>query len=140
MEWVYDDGGRASAGFRGCTNDCVTRAVAIAAKLPYVTVYSAINAIAQAEKPRNGRKRSGARTGVMKPTTRRYIESLGWVWTPTISIGSGCKVHLRNGELPMGCLIISVSRHIVAVIDGIIHDTHDCSRGETRCVYGYWSK
>jgi hypothetical protein len=26
------------------------------------------------------------------------------------------------------------------VIDGVIHDTHDCSRGGTRCVYGYWRK
>jgi hypothetical protein len=31
-----------------------------------------------------------------------------------------------------------VSRHAVAVIDGVIHDTYDCSRGGKRCVYGYW--
>jgi hypothetical protein len=24
------------------------------------------------------------------------------------------------------------------VIDGVLHDTHDCTRGGTRCVYGYW--
>jgi len=24
------------------------------------------------------------------------------------------------------------------VIDGVLHDTHDCSRDGTRCVYGYW--
>jgi hypothetical protein len=30
------------------------------------------------------------------------------------------------------------SRHLVAVIDGVIHDTHDCSRDGTRCVYGYF--
>jgi hypothetical protein len=24
------------------------------------------------------------------------------------------------------------------VIDGVIHDTHDCSRNGTRCVYGYY--
>jgi hypothetical protein len=55
-----------------------------------------------------------------------------------MSIGSGCQVHLRADELPSGRLIVSVSRHVVAVIDGIIHDNHDCSRGGTRCVYGYW--
>jgi hypothetical protein len=27
--------------------------------------------------------------------------------------------------------------HIVEQIDGVIHDTHDCSRGGTRCVYGF---
>jgi hypothetical protein len=26
------------------------------------------------------------------------------------------------------------------VIDGVIHDTFDPSRGGTRCVYGYWIK
>jgi hypothetical protein len=53
-----------------------------------------------------------------------------------MQIGSGCTVHL----LPSGKLVVSVSKHLTAVIDGVIHDTHDCSRAETRCVYGYWNK
>jgi hypothetical protein len=57
-----------------------------------------------------------------------------------MSIGSGCKVHLCTEELPKGRLIVSVSRHLIAVIDGVFHDTHDCSRGGTRCVYGYWRR
>jgi hypothetical protein len=57
-----------------------------------------------------------------------------------MQVGSGCKVHLRADELPPGCLIARVSRHVVDVIDGVIHDTHDCSRGGARCVYGYWSE
>jgi hypothetical protein len=56
-----------------------------------------------------------------------------------MQIGSGCKVHFRSAELPPGRLIVKVSRHLVAVIDGVIHDTSDCSRRGTRCVYGYWS-
>lgn len=138
--WEYSDGGRKDAGYKGDTRDCVTRAICIATGKPYQEVYDAINNLAQAERPRNGRKRSSARTGVMKPTTRRYIESLGWVWTPTMHIGSGCKVHLTASELPPGRLIVSVSRHIVAVIDGVIMDTHDPSRGGTRCVYGYFQE
>jgi hypothetical protein len=27
-----------------------------------------------------------------------------------------------------------------AVVDGVIHDTSDCSREGTRFVYGYWQK
>lgn len=57
-----------------------------------------------------------------------------------MGIGTGCTVHLRDGELPRGRLIVAVSKHIVAVVDGVIHDTHDPSRDETRCVYGYWQK
>ncbi len=40
----------------------------------------------------------------------------------------------------MGRLIVSVSKHMTAVIDGVIHDTHNPSRDGTRCVYGYWTK
>ena len=36
-------------------------------------------------------------------------------------------LHLRDQELPPG-LIVAVTKHIVAVIDGVIHDTHDCSQ------------
>ena len=83
---------------------------------------------------------SDASEGVHKKLRSEYLRSIGWKWTPTMGIGTGCKVHLRDGELPMGRLIVSVSRHLVAVIDGVIHDRSDCSRGGSRCVYGYWSK
>jgi hypothetical protein len=56
-----------------------------------------------------------------------------------MQIGSGCKVHLRDGELPTGRLVVFVSKHYTAVIDGVIHDTYDPSRAGTRCVYGYFS-
>jgi hypothetical protein len=49
-----------------------------------------------------------------------------------MAIGSGCKVHLRDGELPRGRLIVNVSKHMVAVIEGVIHDTHDPSRDGTQ--------
>lgn len=140
IAFEYDDGGRAAAGFRGETGDCVTRAIAIATGIPYAEVYAAINDAAKRERPRNGRTRSGARTGVSKQTTRRYMEALGWHWTPTMSIGSGCKVHLRADELPSGRLVVAVSKHLAAVIDGVLRDSHDCSRGGTRCVYGYWTE
>jgi hypothetical protein len=141
--WIYDDGGRKAAGYDGMTGDCVTRAIAIATGLPYQTVYDGINAMAAHERPgskRRGGRRSHARTGVFRATRDRYLESLGWVWTPTMKIGQGCKVHLVAKELPAGRLVVCVSKHSVAVIDGVIHDTHDPSRGGTRCVYGYWSK
>jgi len=137
--WTYDDGGRAAAGYKGVTGDCVTRAIAIATGKPYQEVYDAINEASQCER-RGSRKRgiSNARTGVYKQTIRKYLESLGWTWVPTMQIGSGCKVHLRANELPPGRLIVNVSKHTVAVIDGVIHDIYDPSRGGTRCVYGYF--
>src|SRR4029077_19207577 len=105
-------------------------------------VYDELNLIGSQERlSRRRRKRgkSSARSGVYVPTIRRYMKSLGWTWTPTMQIGQGCKTHLRSEELPSGRLIVTVSRHETAVIDGVIHDTHDPSRDETRCVYGYYS-
>ena len=67
-----------------------------------------------------------------------YMRELGFVWVPTMGIGTGCKVHLRARELPKGRLVVSCSKHWTAVIDGVIHDNHDPSRGGRRCVYGYW--
>jgi len=56
-----------------------------------------------------------------------------------MSIGSGTKVHLRAEDLPTGRIVVQASKHVVAVIDGVMHDTHDPSRDGTRCVYGYWT-
>lgn len=140
MRYQYSDGGRAEAGFKGEADDCVCRAIAIAAELPYKTVYDALNKAAQRERPRVGRSRSSARNGVRKATIRRYLTELGWTWTPTMGIGTGCRVHLLADELPQGRLIVSVSKHLCAVVDGVVHDTHDPRRGGKRCVYGYWCR
>ncbi|MBI9051870.1 MAG: hypothetical protein JEZ00_20815 [Anaerolineaceae bacterium] len=53
-------------------------------------------------------------------------------------IGKGCQVHLSENELPSGKLIVRLSKHMTAVIDGVIHDTHNPDRNGTRCVYGYF--
>ena len=131
MKWIYDDGGSSSN-----KRDCVTRAIAIATGIPYAVVAARINHLAD-EVYFDG---SDSKHGVSKQLYKDYLRSLGWQFTATMGIGTGCKVHLRDGELPMGRLIVSVSRHLVAVIDGVIHDRVDCSRRGTRCVYGYWLK
>jgi hypothetical protein len=135
----FHDGGRTAAGYRGKAGDCVVRAIAIATQRPYQEIYELVNRAALRE--RTGKRKRGisnARTGVYKSSIHRVMEQLGWEWTPTMQIGSGCTVHLRSDELPSGRLVVSVSKHLTAVIDGVIHDTHDCSRRGTRCVYGYW--
>jgi hypothetical protein len=116
----------------------VTRAVAIATGKPYREVYDELNQLAKRERPRNGRSRTSARNGISKATTRRYMEQAGYRWVPTMEVGSGCQVHLDARELPGGCLVVSVSKHLVAVIDGVVRDTADPTRGGSRCVYGYW--
>ncbi len=149
----YNDGGRSAAGFKGSTGDCVTRAIAIVTGKSYMEVYTALNTMGKLEcTGKRKRGKSSARTGVYKDTYHQYLISLGFKWTPTMFIGQGCKVHLRKEELPAGKLIVSVSRHLTAVIDGEVFDTHNpCREGITlmsdgtnhtsgRCVYGYYSK
>lgn len=152
MRFKYNDGGRKAAGFEGDTRDCVCRAIAIATMQDYAVVYRDLAEMAKMERlSKHKRSKSHPRTGVHKATTRRYMDSVGWVWVPTMKIGQGCKVHLREEELPSGRLVVSVSRHLTAVIDGVIHDTYDpqrlavdCAEADkadingTRCVYGYW--
>ena len=152
MEFQYNDGGREKAGYKGTAGDCVVRAIAIVSGKPYQEVYDGINLLAQREKITARKKsKSTARNGVFKRTYHNYLLSLGFNWTPTMFIGSGCKVHLKDGELPNGNLIVKVSRHITAVIDGVIHDTHNPQRSTIfvengikriagRCVYGYYTR
>lgn len=87
LPWVKDDGGRAAAGYKGETGDCAARAIAIATGLQYQEVYDAINETAKRERPsKRKRTRSNARTGVHRATQDRYLQSLGWVWTPTVDV------------------------------------------------------
>lgn len=142
MRFEFDDGGRAAAGYKGTTGDCAARAIAIATGKTYQEVYDALNALG--DKERTGKRKRGtsnARTGVYRSAMKRYMAGLAWKWTPTMAIGSGCKVHMRSDELPAkGRIIVSLSKHYAAVIDGVLHDNHDCTRDGTRCVYGYWSE
>lgn len=141
MKFNYNDGGR-SQYFKGTkTGDCVCRAIAIGTNMDYKEVYDLINEYAKSEKT-GKRKRgiSNARTGVYKNTYKAILKDLGWKWVPTMKVGQGCKVHLDENELPKGTIIVSVSKHLVCVIDGVINDTYDCSREGNRCVYGYFVK
>ena len=132
IPYVYNDAGRADAGRKGHTGDCVTRAIAIAAGLPYQEVYDKMaegNATQRRSKHDKGKR----------VRTASHMRELGFVWTATMQIGSGCKVHLKSDELPKGRIVVTLSKHYAAVIDGVLNDIYDCSREGTRCVYGYWA-
>lgn len=134
MKHIHNDGGRAAAGFKGSAGDCVVRAVAIASGRPYAEVYAAC-----AKGMGNQRKSKGAtaRNGVSvrRKWFKDYMAALGFKWVPTMLIGQGCKVHLRADELPMGRLVVAVSRHYTAVLDGVIHDTYDPSADRGTTIY-----
>ena len=139
----FNDGGRSNY-FKGTGGDCVARAIAIVTGKDYKEVYDILaegNATQRVGK-REGSK-AGKKTALRGINTKRkwfqeLMKSWGFEWVATMQIGQGCKTHLKADELPSGRIIASVSRHYTAVIDGVINDTYDCSRGGNRCVYGYW--
>lgn len=141
MKFQFNDGGRASEGFRHKKHcgDCVCRAISIATQRPYSEIYALILHYAKQERT-SKRKRSisDPEKGVYRNTHSKVMDLLGWEWVPTMGIGTGCKMHLCAAELPQGRIVVNVSHHFTAVVDGVINDTYDPSRGGTRCVYGYY--
>lgn len=150
MFFQFNDGGRKKAGFKGFAGDCVCRSIAIATDKPYLEVYKELNSLAKQQKTK--KRKSSSRNGVHRSIYQPYLESLGWEWVPTMKIGQGCKIHLDSKELPPGKLIVRLSKHLTAVVDSVIHDTHDPQRYTIicepdkpqrvvkRCVYGYFIK
>lgn len=125
--WVYDDGGRAQAGYQFHeAGDCVSRAIAIATEMPYEVVVDIINKASYGG-------RGDSQSGVYDYATKGVLTSLGWKRITT-------NAHLNSDEFPPGRLILEVNRHLVALIDGVIRDTYDPSYHGSRRVYAYWTK
>jgi len=152
MKFAWDDGGRKAAGYRGNAGDCVVRAVAIASGRPYQDVYNVLSDGCRNQRTTSrSKQKASARNSVN--VRRKWFRDLmvdwGFAWTPCMGIGTGCQVHLADSELPAGRLVVAVSKHYTAVIDRVIHDTHDPQRQTLivdngvqrfagRCVYGFW--
>lgn len=137
MRHEYNDGGRSRYFGAANVGDCVTRAFAIATDRDYKDVYDEL--FDASKNARLKRHRRSPRSGLYKNVFEPRFKQAGAVWTPTMFIGSGCKVHLHEDEFPSeGRYIARLSKHLCAVVDGVIHDTYDPSREGTRCVYGYW--
>jgi hypothetical protein len=153
--WVKDDGGRSRSGVarghKDAVGDCVARAIAIAAQRPYREVHDALiaakvrevatskEAWAKRARHKGGISWFHADYGVTNKEYGPYLAGLGWKYTSTKELPRGKGVHLRANELPNGRLIVCLPRHLVAVIDGVIHDTGDCSDEGRRRIRGYWA-
>ena len=147
MEFNYNRGGytRGSGLNRG---DCVPRAITIATELPYQIVFDELQRrqtewrIKSNSKKAYNKKphRNKCYMGTYKEAYKPYLEELGWTWVPKMFIGQGFKTYLRKEDLPPGRLIVSVRKHLTAVVDGVVNDTWDCSQGGNKGVYGYYYK
>lgn len=149
IEFKHHTGGREKYFKAEKVGDCVIRAIAIASGKDYKEIYDQLQrlqknyALTRNNKTAQSMRRRSThsvRAGVWKKVYHDYLLNNGFTWVPTMQIGQGCTVHLRADELPEGTLIVRLSRHLACVKDGVLYDTYDCSRGGTRCVYGYYLK
>lgn len=143
MRFIQNDGGRSAAGFKGSAGDCVTRAIAIATGYSYQNVYDNLFHLQKEFAIKKGCKvarslqyNASPRSGAFRKVYEPYLFDNGFIWESHMGIGTGCTVHMREDELPSGIVIARLSRHLACIIDGVLHDTHDCTREGTRCVYG----
>ncbi|MFN3191981.1 MAG: DUF2786 domain-containing protein [Aureliella sp.] len=117
MEFVWNDGGRASAGFVGTTNDCVVRSLSIATGIAYRDIYEHFQQTAN----RSPRK------GMPIKHVSRFLQDLDW--TEVTSTGLSLQEIDRDCSLPKGVVVAHVSRsndrcqHLTTFVDRVVHDT-----------------
>ena len=139
LDYIYDDGGRRNAGYKGDTGDCVVRAAAIVldyefphARPHYQTVYDAMAAgmkaagyvasgNAYAQKPRTGRaaKNKVNRAGDIQV---RVLRSLGF---EKAKLPTGPRPTYAEALRDFGPCIVSTRKHMAALVNGALRDTFD---------------
>lgn len=129
MNYVYNDGGRSKAKFKGRAGDCAARALAIALKIDYEQAYRLV-----ADTNADFGYAKSARNGVHKEVYHYLLKQLGFTWHHAPKF-EGRKA--KCSDMPKGVVIARQAKHFVAVIDGIPQDTWDSSQ---KMVYGYWSE
>lgn len=142
-KYIESDGGASAVKekLKLQKRDCVVRAIALACDLYYEDVYSQLEAqkaigyyIRFSKNPTRKISTDPSR-GNFFPDYNRYLSSIGWVYVkfkkPT-TLG-----HLKIFE---GSVILHMSKHLAAAINGTIYDMWD-SRQEGRSkVFGYFMK
>jgi len=150
MPWVRADGGYATSGHKAKRGNEIVTAIAIATRQPYGTVYRELytRQIEFVRRTRSKRIKAYAdkngtsisQVGVWPEVYKPYLVELGWEWTPVMGIGTGTTMHLTYDEVPdKPVLLLSISKSMCAVVNGVVHAPQDPSRDGTRAVYGYWT-
>jgi Protein of unknown function (DUF2786) len=130
MEFIWNDGGRSACGFVGSTGDCVARAISIATGSVYRDVYEALGNAAL-KSPRNG---------VPIDVSSQYLIAKGWMRH------DGHNLPFITACLPKGAVVVSLvrrngrGRHLVTVVDHVIHDTWNPAEDEDYTIQCYWTR
>jgi hypothetical protein len=126
--WVYNDGGRAEAGYKSTAGDCVVRAIAIVMEIPYKVIYDDLRYFLA------DRNEPSPRNGVSDYYLKMYLRNLGFRYKEIASE----TVTLHKDELPKSKVIAHLPGHVTAVVDGTINDTYDPNQKKHQRLFGYW--
>lgn len=125
VDYIYDDGGRAAAGFRGKPQgDCAVRAAAIAAGAPYRQVYRAMSEVNNAARLSVGLDKAPPSEGVSLAAAKMEFASFGLVKS---ELPGKYRFTLTEAYNELGDLL-AITRggaHAVAVVDGAARDIWD---------------
>ena len=127
--WVYHDGGRKDAGYKGHAGDCVCRAIAIVMDRDYQDVYDDINQFIRSLRQTKRVRTSSARNGMHHPVCEAYMKRCGW----------RLMRYTKHG-LPKCPIIVDFTYHVCAVINRVAYDTHNVFNVKRQHVLGYYIK
>lgn len=128
--YKYNDGGRAAAGYKGSTGDCLVRAIAIVTELPYKEVYKFVadtmgeygfTRSGNAYTARKGRK-PGYRKVYGKTVQDNILKRLGFV---KVKLPKGPRPSYTTAYETYGDCLVTTMKHISAIKDGHLQDTGD---------------
>ena len=136
MRYAKDDGGREIAGYKGSgVGDCVPRAICIANGLKYRETRGHLDKL---NMEMSGGLDTSTQNGTSTPVSHKFLSDRGW------------EVVLTKGQylkdIPQkGTYIACLTRHYVAVIDGVVRDTWDSRKSKrTKCgspkMRGYYKR
>ena len=128
--YEFSDGGRAAAGYKGSTGDCVVRAIAILTGEPYKEVYTDMANAMKANGYRKSANPDTAKRGIKRERGQLTVkavqdEVLHYYGIQRVSLPRGKRPTYAAAYRRYGNCIVSTVKHLSAIVDGYLLDTSD---------------
>lgn len=137
VAFVYDDGGRADAGFPAEPRGCAVGAIAIAAEVPYAQVHAYLGLLTARA---TGQPSANPDFGVPSFVVETFMAWLGWEFAQSPSVTTASDLP-RDGRFVLRYRLPGddgrPQDHLSALVDGVLRDDADTRRFP---MWGWWSR